>query len=206
MPLRFYQSLVFLAALGMIVVASANASTITLSIVNPAGFTGTQWQVFAMDSVGDNGGIFSVGFDIRGATTLQFEGPIATFDNGTTTQQFGFTENLFGTQKDLMNLDPTRIETVAIGQAPSNPAGDYLYGVGQGTVSTGSLTPPAGMTSANLVGGPQSYPSPILLFQGDKTASGIITLSSLNGGTFIRAAQAQVQTFNLQRPFQNQLR
>ncbi len=81
----------------MTLCTSANASTILLNIVYPSGIAGTQWQFFATDSLGNNAGIYGVGFDILGATSFLFEAPVATFDNGSRMRQFGFTAQLFGT-------------------------------------------------------------------------------------------------------------
>lgn len=172
----------------------ASAATITLNIVYPNGVAGNQWQVTATDSLGDNAGIYSVGADINGATTLGFdpvdsgdsgfEGPVATFIKGSTIKSFVFTNALAGPQADPTALNPALPETVATSQGLADPIGDYLYTVGQQPVSTSTLTVPAGMTAANLSGGPQTVSPPVLFFQGEKPAGGLITLGALNGSTF----------------------
>ncbi len=194
---------VLLAGVAFIILGAASsfAATISLSIVYP---DATDWQIYATDASG-NAGIYSVGADITGASSIGsvdqsdsgFEAPVAVFQKSTTVKQFGFTNQLAGPQADNGNLGGL-LQTVTVAQGLSDPAGDYFYGVGQGTVSSGSLTPPSGMTSANLVGGPVSYPSPILLLQGTMPSGGQITLGGLNGFTFNTSGTGAGLTFRLQ--------
>jgi hypothetical protein len=140
---------------GLLVVASANAATVQLEMVT----SGNNWQLFAHDSLGDNGGIASYNIPFLNISTLTNEGPYYQA-NTTDFQPAGFSE----LRLPATDNDPVGKTAFASQKLVPTPTTHVVYGFGQ---VAGSL-PGAFFGASKQV----NYGAPLLLASGTWAGTG----------------------------------
>jgi len=119
-----FRKSLFLGLAGLLLVASANAATISLSVTT----SGNTFQVYGDDSVGDNSGIASFNIPMLNVATMTNESPFYGL-NSANFQPAGFSElRNPGTDNDVVSktlggsqkLVPTATPNVVYGFGQSN--------------------------------------------------------------------------------------
>jgi len=183
---------------------SASAATITYQIKTP---TATTWQLVASSSSGDNAGIYSFGFDIKGITSFGidpinsgdsgFAGPLVTFFRSPSTRKtFGFYNN-FNSALDPTSILASATTTVKTAQGLADPSLDYVYGLGQAAGNSNTLAPPTSPATGWSVESSNAYVNPAVLFQGERPAGGQVVVSNLNGAVFISSNSGAGANLNI---------